>query len=249
MAGSHFAMYMVSPSKMYLVALDNSLPAMGTAEKQTAAALSDGGYVFDVETGGTQGRAWMMGQFNISGASILNGVETQSGAVNILVSGGTLTLGSNGRGTLLQNTDHGFRNFVAYVVSPQKMYLVLNNDPHAASGIADLQQGGGAFTAATLNGDFSFGAAQTGQSNLTVLGQFFADGQGNIHGVQDLSQPGKANSAPISGSYTMTASGQGSVTLVSPSAIPGFIIYVVSPSKVLLWGNPAPNANGVATLQ
>ncbi|HKS73653.1 MAG TPA: Ig-like domain-containing protein [Terriglobales bacterium] len=249
MAGSHFAMYMVSATKMYFLQLDSSLPAIGTAEKQTAASLSDGGYAFQVETGGTEGRAWMMGQFNVSGANISGGVETQSGAVNIAVTGGSLTLGSNGRGTLLQNTDHGFRNFIAYVVSPQKMYLILNNDPHAASGVAEFQQAGGSFSLAALNGDFSFGVAQTGQTNLTVLGQFVADGKGNITGVQDLSQPGKSNSAPVSGTYAVSASGQGSLTLASPSSIPGFIFYVVSPSKVLLWGNPSPNANGVANIQ
>lgn len=249
MAGSHFAMYMVSAVKMYFLQLDSALPAIGTAEKQTAASLSDGGYAFQVETGGTEGRAWMMGQFNVSGANITGGVETQSGAVNIAVTGGSLTLGSNGRGTLLQNTDHGFRNFIAYVVSPQKVYLILNNDPHAASGVAEFQQGGGSFSLAAFNGDFSFGVAQTGQTNLTVLGQFVADGKGNITGVQDLSQPGKFNSAPISGTYAVSASGQGSLTLASPSSIPGFIFYVVSPSKVLLWGNPNPNANGIATIQ
>jgi hypothetical protein len=155
-----------------------------------------------------------------------------------------LTLTSNGRGTLLQNTDHGFRNFVAYVVSPGKMYVSLTNDPHAASGVAELQQG--TFSAASLNGDYSFGAAQTGQSDFTLLGQLVADGKGNIAGIEDISQPGKSNSAPVSGQYTVLASGQGLITLDSPSSVPTFIVYLVSPGKFLLWGNPTPDANGVA---
>lgn len=247
MAGSQFAMYMVSASKMILLEIDSSLPAIGTAEKQTATVPSDGGYVFQVETGGTQGRAWMMGQFNLVGSSITTGVETQAIAVGISVTGGSFASSANGRATLLQNTDHGFRNFTAYTVSPQKMYLVLTNDPHSASGIAELQQG--SFSAASFIGDYSFSAAQTGQSNLTFVGQLVADGKGNLSGVEDLSQPGKSNSAPVSGTYTVSASGQGSVTLASPSSVPGFIFYVVSPSKVLLWGNPNPDANGFAVTQ
>ena len=246
-ASSQFAMYMVSASKMILLEIDSSLPAIGTAEKQTAATPSDGGYVFQVETGGTAGRAWMMGQFNLAGSSVTSGVETQAIAVGINVTGGSFTSSANGRATLLQNTDHGFRNFTAYVVSPQKMYLVLTNDPHSASGIAELQQG--SFSASSLSGDYSFSAAQTGQTNLTFVGQLVADGKGNLSGLEDLSQPGKSNSAPVSGTYTVSASGQGSITLASPSSVPGFIFYVVSPSKVLLWGNPNPDANGLALAQ
>ena len=247
MAGSQFAMYMVSASKMILVEIDSSLPAIGTVEKQTATTPADGGYVFQAEAGGTQGRAWMMGQFNLAGSSITGGVETQAIAVGINVTGGSFTSSANGRATLLQNTDHGFRNFTAYVVSPEKMYLVLTNDPHSASGIAELQQG--SFSAASISGDYVFSAAQTGQSNLTFVGQLVADGKGNVSGLEDLSQPGKSNSAPVSGTYTITASGQGSITLASPSSVPGFIFYMVSPSKVLLWGNPNPDANGVALAQ
>lgn len=247
MAGSQFAMYMVSASKMILLETDLALPAIGTAEKQTATIPSDGGYAFQVETGGTQGRAWMMGQFNLAGSSITSGVETQAIAVGINVTGGSFTSSANGRAILLQNTDHGFRNFTAYVVSPQKMYVVLTNDPHSASGIAELQQG--SFSAASFSGDYSFSASQTGQSNLTFVGQLAADGKGNLSGLEDLSQPGKSNSAPVSGTYTVSASGQGSITLASPSSVPGFIFYVVSPGKVLLWGNPNPDANGVAVAQ
>jgi len=243
MGGLHFAMYMVSSSKINFIQLDASLPAIGSAEKQTAVAPTDGGYAFQVESGGTQGRAWIMGQFNVAGASITGGVETQAINVPIVIAGGSLTLGSNGRGTLLQNTDHGFRNFTAYVVSPSKMYLSLTNDPHSASGVAELQQG--SLSSASLNGDYSFGAAQTGQSNITLLGQLVADGKGNIGGIEDISQPGKSNSAPVSGTYTVSASGQGLITLGSPSSVPTFIFYVVSPTKVLLWGNPTPDANGV----
>jgi hypothetical protein len=244
MAGSQYAMYMVSANKMNLVEIDSALPAIGSAEKQTATTPADGGFAFQVETGGTQGRAWMMGQFNVAGSAITGGVETQAIAVGINITGGSFTLTSNGRATLLQNTDHGFRNFTAYVVSPQKMYLVLTNDPHSASGVAELQQG--TFSAASFSGDYSFGSAQTGQSNLTLLGQFVADGKGNLAGVEDLSQPGKSNSAPASGTYAVSANGQGSISLASPSSVPGFIFYMVSPTKVLLWGNPNPDANGVA---
>ena len=244
MSGSNFAMYMVSSSKMLLLQTDASLPAIGAAEKQTATAPSDGGFAFQVETGGTSGRAFLMGQFSLAGANVTGGVETQAIAVGINVTGGSFTLASNGRAALLQNTDHGYRNFTAYVVSPQKMYLVLTNDPHSASGVAELQSG--TFSAATFSGDYAFAAAQTGQSNLTFLGQLVADGKGNLSGVEDLSQPGKSNSAPVSGTYTLSASGQGAITLASPASVPGFIFYAVSPTKVLLWGNPNPDANGVA---
>jgi hypothetical protein len=253
-AGHNFALYVISATQLQLVEIDSTLPALaGIAEAQTAVAPpASGGYTFDVDTGGTQGRSWLIGQFDYSGTTVSDGVQLQDGGVTLTVvpTGMAFVFDGTGRGTFIENTNSGYRNFVAYVVSPQKMYLMLLNDSHAASGTAELQQPGSGFTTASLSGDFAFGAAETGESQLTFVGQFVFDGNGNFYGVDDLSQPGASNSVPLQGgTYTVSANGQVIMTVPSGGQIPAFSLFLISPNKGLFLGTPDPDVNGVAESQ
>ena len=255
-AGSNYAVYIVSATKLHLLTIDASLPAIaGIAEIQTATAPPpSGGYAFNIDTGGSQGRSWLIGQFDYSPTNVLDGTQLQDGGVNITVNTAqsSFTVMPNGRGILLENTDFGFRNFIVYVVSPTKMYMLLSNDSHAASGTAELQQPGpnGNFSLASLNGDFAFGAAETGESELTFVGQFVFDGSGNFYAVDDLSQPGTSTTVVLlAGTYTVSSNGQVVMTVPSGAKVPQFTLFLISPNKAVFLGTPSPDLNGVAELQ
>jgi hypothetical protein len=256
-AGANYAVYVVSANKLNLIQIDPGRPAVtGIAERQTATAPpASGGYVFDVEMGGTKGISWMIGQFDFSGMNVLGGSQIQDGFVPLSVdpAGSRFCVAADGRGGLVEDTGvHGIRNFLVYVVSPQKMYMMLINDNHAASGTAELQQPGaaGSFSLASLNGDFAFGAAETGEGQLTFVGQFVFDGNGNFYAVDDLSEPGFVGTAPLlGGTYTVSSNGQATVTLPAGAKVPTFTLYLISPNKGLFLGTPQPDVNGVAEVQ
>jgi hypothetical protein len=255
LGGSNFAVYVVSANKLNIIQTDPGRPAvMGIAERQTATvAPLSGGYAFDVEIGGTQGISWLIGQFSFSGMEVLGGSQIQDGYVSITVNDGVddfCITDADGRGYLIEDTDHGIRNFVVYIVSPQKMYLMIVNDDHAASGTAELQQPGEGFSVASLNGDFALGAAETGEGQLTFVGQFVFDGAGNFYAVDDLSEPGFVGTAPLlGGTYTVSANGETIITLPLGAKVPSFTMYLISPGKGLFLGTPEPDVNGVAELQ
>jgi hypothetical protein len=255
MGGSNFAVYVVSGNKLNIIQTDPGRPAvMGIAERQTATTAPDaGGYAFDAEIGGTQGISWLIGQFSFSGMEVLGGSQIQDGYVSITVNDGVddfCITDAEGRGYLIEDTDHGIRNFVVYIVSPDKMYMMLANDDHAASGTAELQQPGEGFSNASLNGDFALGAAETGEGQLTFVGQFVFDGAGNFYAVDDLSEPGFVGTAPLlGGTYTVSANGETIITLPLGAKVPSFTMYLISPSKGLFLGTPEPDVNGVAELQ
>jgi hypothetical protein len=254
--GSNYVAYVVNASRLHLLTIDSSLPALsGVAEAQSAIAPpASGGFAFNLDTGGAEGRSWLIGQFDYSATALVDGSQIQDGGVTLTVvpSQSSFTMASNGRGVLLENTAFGFRNFVVYMVSPTRMYMLLSNDIHAASGTAELQQPGpnGAFSLASLSGDFAFGAAETGESELTFVGQFVFDGAGNFYGIDDLSQPGTtATVALIGGTYTVSANGQVVMTVPTGAKVPMFTLFLVSPSKGVFLGTPAPDLNGVAEQQ
>jgi hypothetical protein len=254
-AGYNFVAYVVSASKLLFVEIDSTLPAVaGIAEVQTATAPpASGGYAFNADTGGTQGRSWLIGQFDFTGNTINDGAQIQDGdvALTVMPTGMAFNFDLSGRSVLVENTDNGFRNFVAYIVSPQKMYLMQLNDSHAASGTAELQQpGSGGFTAASLSGDFAFGAAETGEAKITFVGQFVFDGNGNFYGVDDLSQPSGSNTVALQGgTYAVSSNGQVIMTVPAGGQVPTFTLYLISPNKALFLGTPTPDVNGIAESQ
>ncbi|HVO82450.1 MAG TPA: Ig-like domain-containing protein [Terriglobales bacterium] len=253
-AGSNFAVYVVSANKANLIQIDLGRPAvMGIAERQTAtAAPASGAYTFDVEIGGTQGMSWLIGQFDFDGMDVLGGSQIQDGYVSITVNPGAndfCITDANGRGYLIEDTGHGLLNFVVYIVSPEKMYIA-SSDPHAASGTAELQQPGEGFSLASLSGDFALGAAETGEGQLTFVGQFVFDGNGNFYAVDDLSEPGFVGSAPLlGGTYTVSSNGATTMTLPPGAKVPSLTLFLISPNKGLFLGTPEPDVNGVAEAQ
>ena len=251
--GANYVYYVVSANKVNIIDIDPTDAMSGFAERQTNPALNaSGGYVLLLERDGTPGRFWILGQFDVSGSNVIDGVQNQDSGVVLNVTGGTLTIAANGRGTMHEATDHGGRDFIVYVLSEEKMYVLQSNDPRASAGTALLQHPGpsAAFGLDSLNGDFKFSSAETGESNLTFLGQMVFLGDGNLFGIEDLSQPSSITDVAVNGTYVVNPNGQTLVTISSPGAgVGGMTLYLVSPNKGYFWGTSGPDVNGAFELQ
>ena len=187
----------------------------GFAANSTAAALTHRGTIGEVQFSGAGG---------ITGAELLS---TGSGSTTPIVPGsGPISIGSNGRGTLSLVLPGGATlNFVVYVVSTGKLFL-LTSDPASGSSGKDLLYGqalqqtttSGSFTAASLN---SVSVVRTERLAVSSNGAPFPDAQvglytfsgGKVSLASDENSGGTITSNNLSGSYTVAANGRVTLNL------------------------------------
>lgn len=176
----------------------------------------------------------------------------------ISITGGSVgsPSGTTGRGTLAINATipglPGTLNYAYYIVSGSELFF-LNMDAPAA-GVARfsgtlLKQNkpGGGFTLGSFNGTAIF--MQTGfdishtQTNVAI-GQVVANGSGTITSASlDQNADGAINTGASSGTYTMSASGRGTVVI---TGIRQQVIYLVDANKgFILEGTTADPGNDV----
>jgi hypothetical protein len=180
---------------------------------------------------------------------------------------GSYTVGTDGRGSfvlLLHDATTGesldIRNFqfalgsVVQGVATQGRFIESYGGEKIKLATGTLEkQDESAFSAATMNGDFSFGFSCSCLTTFSVLGAFHADGNGNIFaGTLDTNtdMPGNNDADILSnqaftGSYgTVDDNGRASASLVIPGlgtlTLP---FYVVSSTELLFIGGTAPDQN------
>lgn len=165
---------------------------------------------------------------------VTSGVQDESDDgitfTNEAITGGSLQVGANGRGTALLNTALGQLNFAFYVVDANRIKLVETDSLPALGGDAFRQSG--TISNASLSGPFAFTVA----GNDVNIGPFAAgaifaaDGAGNItSGTEDVNDAGAATpNAPISGTYALDASGRGTASL--SNATVGTLTFVIYPT-------------------
>jgi hypothetical protein len=265
---SNFAFYLVSSSKTRIIELDTAPIAAGVAEKQDSPAPSSataGGYDFLTEIGGTSGQFWIMGQFKLDSTAHIDSLaQNQAGGIvlNFALPAGTLNVSTNGRGTFQENTSQGTRNFTLYTVSLSKMFLLETDTPHAASGVAELQDPGvDGFLTSTLNNSFIVSAADTSGSNVALVAQVVVDGLGHITGIEDVSQPQPGNPSQITVSTVALDADYSSpqpttgLTMASVNISPNntalqtLNLYLISSNAALVLGLSPTNVNGMLVLQ
>ncbi len=236
-----FSFYVISANRILIVSLDY-LPAMiGQVEKQQNVTFSNaylsGDYVFTFGGVSTLGSIVSAGQFTANGfGGISSGVldENDAGLVSENISfTGTYNISSNGRGTATLTSALGTSNFTFYMVS-SGMALFVQVDPFAVTNGTTIAQQGGPFTTASISGNFGFLAAGVS----AILGQMFADGSGNLSGIQDMNDyPGTLLlDVPLSGTYTFNSNGRGVATITSPSGTWQLRFYIGSGSVLLIVG-------------
>jgi hypothetical protein len=224
-----------------MIELDNEqIWTTGLLAKQDPTAFSTaaitGGYAFGLS--GTAGSGFPLnavGRFTASGGSLSAGLtdvyglgltESGSGTVSAglrLPFSGVYQVSANGRGTAVFTftaQDPAFSNFAFYVVSASELLFVETDTCQSGictfkGGISGeaLQQSGGSFTTASLNGPavFNLTAARSNATGGSVaVGQEIFDGMGNLTGIQDENSSGVTTSAhAFSGTYTVDPDGLG----------------------------------------
>jgi len=211
----------------------------GQFARQTATAFSTasinsgfafGAYGFTAGSSATSlGRSGTIGELQFAGVSAVTSSEITSSSGSsttpVVPSGGTLTLGSNGRGTLslvLPGT-LGTLDFYVYVISASEMYL-LSSDTASSTGspARDLLLGEasaqtiktGSFTTSSLSGSSLFYEQKLGVSGTAAyypdvqVGLYTFDGAGNISGSEDRNAGGTTTQSTLDGTYTVATNGR-----------------------------------------
>ena len=262
---SNLVAYVISASQLQIIGVDSSSLEAGVAEKQASpppTSLAAGGYVFQTEIGGTAGQFWIMGQFQLDNTShVVSLAQYQDGNItlNIVNPAGTVSVGASGRGTLVENTDHGARTFTLYLVSATHIYLLETDNADAAAGAGDMQQPGpDGFGAASLNTAVAIAGAEVGDGNVGLVAAIVADGTGNLTGIEDVSQPQPGNPAklttstiPFIAKYGLPSSNGVAVANLSTSntSLQALALFFISPNRALVVGLLPNDVTGTVTLQ
>jgi hypothetical protein len=190
----------------------------GFAVNSTAAKLTHRGLIGELQFNGSGGIN--SGEYLASAAGSTTPTTPTSAAIAIA---------PNGRGTLAitRPSAGGVANFVVYVVSPTKFFMVSSDPASGTTGTNDLLYGAalqqtttnGNFTAVSLSGASVMHAEKLG---ITASGSTFADVELGIYNfnaagqmtlTSDEDAGGVASSDALSGSYTVAGNGRVSLTL------------------------------------
>jgi hypothetical protein len=222
-----------------------------------------GQFAFSMAGSNASGHFSRAGSFTADSAgnlnSVLEDVDTASGATTSPISTtGAYTVGADGRGTMKFNDQLTPASFDFVLVNGAQLQIIGVDATGTATGQANAQNvaafAGGSQSA--LSGTYVFDfAGVDGSTGLSQIGEFTADGVGNIKsGSMDINDGGTLSSYPIFGSqttctppsppvpplppvsaYTVGSNGRGTLTLNTINAAtcaagPSFALnfYVVS---------------------
>jgi len=233
-------------------------------------ASLNGQYAFsmsgvDLNTGAFVAR---IGSFAADGQGhITTGLEdvldlgSGSAASLVTFSNGTYQIQANGRGLIVLNvTGGGSLQLSASLLSNSQGYLVQTDGLASTSGSLELQTPL-QFSANAINGKYVFdfsglSFAGTTPSQISLIGQFGADGNGNVTGgtidVNDGAFAPTGAVALTASSYQMDANGNGTNFGRGTMTLDGrtFAFYIVDATRVeLLEEDQLGGTSGSATLQ
>ena len=206
---------------------------LATVSSTTVAALN-GPFVFDVSgKNGTKAEAFG-GLFTANGAGALAVTELDSNE------GGTVSRGGSnsttytapdlaGRGTMAFGGNH----FVYYMVTPKVLRIVVTDAGEPDIGSAYTGVSG--ITNASIGNTFVFTDASNLSAGATyaAVGKLTLDGNGKVSsGFADVDEIGTVTSAAVTGTYTVSANGYGTITITPGNTqdISVLGLYLADPS-------------------
>lgn len=240
-----FNYYVVDANSVNLFETDANNLALGRMELQTGAgaftnASLSGPFVFGSrgDTNSNMGGTSTVGVLAADGAgNITSGSYdfAQDGTVGTVTSlSGTFNTSSNGRvAVTLTPTGANQVSEVAYLVSPARAFILVNDTTKVEDGTVD-QQTGTSFSNSSLNGQFAFvtgGYDSTDYVDRT--GPLTADGNGNLTLAEVLNRTGTVT-VPGCLSGTYAASSNGRVVMSVNSLSNNLVLYMVSNNQAYL---------------
>jgi hypothetical protein len=247
---AEYTFYMVSPTDLFLVAID----VTDTTHPRLAGEmlLQQSSVVFDSTA--LNGISVATGSgLNGKNADVYAGLLTANGDATAGFvfdenNGGTLTPGVNSSGTYIAdpNTNGriqfsgvgaeatGQKIAVAYLTGKNQGFT-LGSNPEVSYGLLEARTSVAPFTQASLKGGYTLGAPSTEDSAaVNVVGQVNSPGLGSLFGtIDEVDNDGTTHAAQnLVANYGVTSTGRGTMTTNSPIGIPANIIYyIISPAS------------------
>jgi hypothetical protein len=257
--GSSYAITMIDDGHFYVMQQDSGATSSGYGELQDTTAFTaapSGAYVFKAhrQSGSSRVGGITITAGAISGTEDLLDLGITANTVPVSSSVAMSAPDSSGRGsfTLIDGTAFNY-----YVVNSGKFHFMANNGS-LEIGMAEAQTG--TFTLATLAAGTSYVFGSAGDTSVTGAqaihsgGVFTSDGNGNITAgsvdyVQDTTV--NPNLTVSSGTYTLAASGRGTLNLtLSGGTINPQIFWMVNSSRAYFLVNSGTAVeDGIYTLQ
>ena len=255
-----FSFVLTSASHALIIEADGD-PASGTMDLQQPAGASftagqiSGNYSFAMDGVDNSGALKYM---SLGGSFAADGIGSLTAGTLDINNGGAFSTtsftgsftapDSNGRGTMHVNTG---RSFVYYIIS-SKVLRVFEGDNISFVGGSAYARGAAGSTTAALSGKFVYQHHGWSSPGRTVTaGQFSADGTGRITaGVSDSNFGGSPTivnmGKSVTGTYLISGSPSGTLTLSDAAGTSTFNLYLVDPALNIL--DPSNSSGGGGAL-
>ena len=242
--------------------------ALNVVSPPASAMALNGDYAFTVAAVDSSGTAFYAGSFHANSpdasgnGTIASGVEdanTSGGVQQAVALAGSYIIYPDGRGTITfgPNSIHPSGITLRFILaSSGATGMVIEFDGNgSAAGSFELQDSS-AFNNASLTGNyiFQFSGIDSSANPMGEIGLFTSDGAGNITaGSEDESDFGVTSFNPtLSGSYSISSNGRGTLAISDPTGTSNFVVYVISANKIDLIevdSSPSSVLSGVAEKQ
>jgi hypothetical protein len=240
---------------------DTSATGSGTIDQQTPSAFSNaalaGTFAFSLFGIDQIGNPLAVaGNFTADAAGNLTaGIDDSNDGGSVVTNDpmtGSIPVAASGRGTATLNTVRGALSFAYYVVDATHLKLVEIDAAIALGGEAFRQTG--PFSLASVAGPFAFtiaGADVISAAPFAAGGVLTSDGAGTItSGTEDFNDAGLVSTnVGLTGSYTMAATGRGTLTLNTTAGTFTFAVYPSSGGVLVLETDIRFLTNGTALQQ
>ncbi|MFY9845430.1 MAG: Ig domain-containing protein [Terriglobales bacterium] len=249
-----YVFYVVSSSEMLMMAFDTTdvspIILTGQVLEQTGTltdASLDGVSVIELQSLGSNGNipSVTAGLITTDGNATytLTADQNAGGTMNALNTSGSYSVSSTGRASLTPTG--GGSSQVLYLIAQNQAFLIGTNIGVDSGGMRP--QTGNNFNVSSLLGNFYGGSQRPENSNVDVEADSVTfNGAGTLSGTSDTNNSGGPQSAPVSGSYLVSANGR---VVVSQSGTPVIYLYMISASEfVALPVNSLQNTDTNPTL-
>jgi hypothetical protein len=237
----------------------SSSTALNVVAPPASTMALNGDYAFSLTAVDSGGPAYYAGSFHASApdasgnGTVDSGTEdanTSAGVQQAVALAGSYIIYPDGRGTITfsSNSIHSSGIALRFILaSGGTSGQVIQFDGNgSAAGSFELQDSS-AFNNASLTGNYIFqlSGMDTSSKPMGEIGLFTSDGAGNITaGSEDKSDFGVTSFNPtLTGSYSISSNGRGTLMLSNPAGSSNFVVYVISANKInLIEVDPSPSS-------